>query len=246
MTRVQEECGWFTETVHRLAVPGLSRPVEILHLTDVHLREHTPWVDDLAARLRSLSPDLVAITGDVVTRGWTRDAVDRFLEAVPEAPLGRWAVMGNWEYWAEAPPPLWREVLRDHGVRLLMDEWAEAGPLVVAGTDDQLAGEPDPHGALGGRPAGRPTLVLTHSPAYFPQLVAPDVPLVLAGHSHGGQVRLPLLGAFWVPRGTDAYIAGWYREEQSHLFVSRGIGWSIAPVRLWCPPELARIQLLPA
>lgn len=246
VTRFRKECGWFTETTHRLPVRGLERPVEILHLTDVHLRDSNPWVDELCAHIRGLSPDLIAITGDVITRGWTRNAVDQFLGSLPEAPLGRWAVMGNWEYWSEAPPPLWAPILEEHGIRLLMDEWTDVGPLILAGTDDQLAGEPDPEGAIGQRPPGHPTVVLTHSPAYFPDLVADDVALVLAGHSHGGQVRLPALGAFWVPKGTDAFISGWYREADSHLFVSRGIGWSIAPVRLWCTPELARIQLVPA
>ncbi len=68
---------------------------------------------------------------------------------------------------------------------------------------------------------------------------------MLSGHSHGGQFRLPGVGALFVPRATGAYVAGWYEQDGTHLFVNRGIGWSIAPLRLWCPPELAEIQLVP-
>ena len=70
--------------------------------------------------------------------------------------------------------------------------------------------------------------------------------LVLAGHSHGGQVRVPGLGALWVPRGTGPYVAGWYEQDGSHLFVSRGAGWSIAPLRWGCPAEIALLELRPA
>ena len=246
LTRAREEVGWFSVSEHRVPVPGLRRRIEVLHLTDVHLRVPDPWLDALADSLAQLRPDLIALTGDIVTRGWKREAVDRFLSALPDAPLGTFAVMGNWEYWAGAPPHHWAPVLTDHDIRLLVDEWMEVDGLVVAGTDDKLAGQPDVRAALGDRPTRTPTLVLTHSPALFPKLVAPDVAVVLAGHSHAGQVRLPLLGATWVPRGTGEFVGGWYRDGESHLFVSRGVGWSIAPVRFQCRPELARIVLEPA
>lgn len=244
--RAREEVGWFTTSHHTLPVAGLAEPVLLLHLSDVHLREDAPWVEELAVHLRALRPDLICITGDVVTRGWEVAAAARLLDALPPTRLGAWASMGNWEYWADARPDRWRPLLAEHGVHLLLDEWVDLGPLILAGTDDMLAGDPDLRAALGGRAPGQPTVVLSHSPALFPKLVGPDVGLVLSGHSHGGQVRLPLLGAAWVPRGTGPYVAGWYEESGSALFVSRGIGWSIAPLRMWCPPELALIQLVPA
>ena len=91
-----------------------------------------------------------------------------------------------------------------------------------------------------------PALLLTHSPGIFPMLARPPVRVVLAGHTHGGQVRIPLLGPFFLPRGSGAYPWGWYEMEGVHLFVSRGIGWSVAPLRWRCPPEIARIRMVPA
>jgi len=242
--RLRDEVAWFTESHHVVPVVGLERPVRILHLTDVHLRDEGPWLDRLEVALSALDrPDLVAITGDVVTRGWTEPAVARFLDALPGAPLGRFSIMGNWEYWSGAEPGPWSALLEAHGVRLLRNEGLALGPIDLYGTDDALAGEPRPRPA---GPARAPRVVLTHSPALFDRIAHPDTALVLAGHSHAGQVRLPMLGAAWVPMGTGRYVGGWYQSGTTWLFVGRGIGWSIAPLRLWCPPEMAWIELVPA
>lgn len=246
LARAREEGQRFTAPLHTLPVPGLDAPVELLQVSDVHLRGEGPWLDALIEALRAQTPDLIVLTGDVVAREWRPEAVERFLAALPPARLGRFAIMGNWEYWAKAGPELWRPTLERHGVRLLIDEVVDLGPLVLAGTDDYLAGQPDLSRTVDALPPGRPAVVLTHSPGFFPRLVRPDVRLVLAGHSHAGQLRLPALGSLWVPKGTGSYISGWYRQGDTWLYVSRGVGWSIAPVRMWCPPELARIRLVPA
>ena len=196
--------------------------------------------------LSGLTPDAIMLTGDIVTRGWSEAAAHQFLGALPEAPLGRYAVMGNWEHWGDATPEIWRPVLEQHDVRLLRDESLDLGPFHLAGTEDLLAAEPDVAAALGGLPPDEPVVVLTHSPGLFPELAGRPVDLVLAGHSHGGQLRLPRLGALFVPTATGPYVAGWYERDGTWLFVSRGVGWSIAPVRLWCPPEVAELHLLPA
>lgn len=243
--RMSEEHRWFQFTEHDLSVAGLPEPLSILHLTDVHIRALTDDLKEVCRQLREVRPDLVLITGDIVTRGWEPEAVTAFLSALPPARLGRFAIMGNWEYWAKATGDAWRQRLADHGVTLLCEEWTDTGPLVVAGTDDQWAGSPDPARLLASLPAGKPVIMMTHSPNLFPQLVDPRVRLVLAGHTHGGQVRLPGLGAIWSPKGTGPFVGGWYQEDGTHLFVSRGLGWSVAPLRLYCPPEFAWLRLSP-
>ena len=244
--RAVREGGAFTAPLHTLPVKGLQAPVEILQLSDVHLRGDDAWLAALCEVVSRQRPDLICLTGDVVAREWSPEAVDRFLAALPPARLGRFAIMGNWEYWAKASVEIWRPTLARHGVELLVDAWTDLGPICLAGTDDYLAGQPDLSRTVGALPGGRPSVVLTHSPGLFPRLVRPDVALVLAGHSHAGQLRVPGLGSFWVPKGTGPYVAGWYRQQDTWLYVSRGVGWSIAPVRMWCPPELARIRLVPA
>ena len=244
--RLSHEHQWFQFSHHSLPVTNLKRPISILHLTDVHIRQHSADLETIARMLRDVRPDLTLITGDIVTKGWTEEAVAFFLDALPPAPLGRFAVMGNWEYWTNALPQPWKARLQEHGVTLLREEWQDVGPVVVAGTDDQWAGTPDPVSFCARLPKNRPIITMTHSPDLFPQLCTPDVALVLAGHTHGGQVRLPRLGAIWSPKGTGHYVGGWYRHQSTHLFVSRGLGWSVAPLRLYCPPELAWITLTPA
>jgi predicted MPP superfamily phosphohydrolase len=243
----RNEAGRFVTLRHALGPSALPTSVSVLHLTDLHVRGPGPWLDALCAALRAAPPaDLLCLTGDLVTRGWTAPAVDQLLAALPPARLGRFAVMGNWEHWAGLRPPGWGDRLAAAGVQLLHNRWVDVGPLIVAGTDDHLAGAADPVAALAGRPPGKPTVTLTHSPAFFDQLRGPDLLLTLAGHSHAGQVRAPVLGALWAPMGTGRYVAGWYRQGDHHLHVGRGLGWSIAPVRWGCPPELSWIRLGPA
>jgi predicted MPP superfamily phosphohydrolase len=231
-------------TDHVIPIPGLTRSFQVLHVTDVHLRTLDDWTERVAAAVALERPDLVAITGDVVTRGWTQEAVDHFLRALPAAPLGRYAVMGNWEYWGGAPVEVWEPLLAGHDIQLLNDRVVHLDGLTVAGTDDLLAGEPDLD-AVFAAIEGRPTLLLTHSPGIFPRLAKAPVRVVLAGHTHGGQVRIPLLGPFFLPRGSGVYPWGWYEMDGVWMFVSRGLGWSVAPVRWRAPPEIARIRLVP-
>jgi predicted MPP superfamily phosphohydrolase len=245
--RLRQEAAWFSHTRHRLPLPGLKVPLRVLHLTDSHLRATGPWLDQLCEQIAACSADLVLLTGDLVTFEWEECAISQFLDALPEAPLGRWAVLGNWEHWANrASPERWRPLLRHHGVELLVNESRDLGPVMLAGTDDHLAGVVDLDPVLCGLGPQKPGIVMTHSPGLFPKLAGPGVDLVLSGHSHGGQIRLPLLGSLWVPHGTEGFVSGWYSQGSSQLFVSRGLGWSIAPVRMWCRPEIATIELIPS
>jgi hypothetical protein len=88
-------------------------------------------------------------------------------------------------------------------------------------------------------------LALFHSPDLF-DAVAPKVDLALAGHTHGGQVSLPLLGPPWLPPGSGAYVDGWYQRGAARMHVSRGVGTSILPVRFLCRPEVAVVELIPS
>ncbi len=110
------------------------------------------------------------------------------------------------------------------------------------GMDDALSGEPDPD-LLSRLPKGVPSVVLSHVPTLFPDLAAKGADLVLSGHTHGGQIRAPIKGALWMPMGSGHYDCGWFEEGASKLFVSRGIGTSVAPLRFLCRPEAAVIEV---
>jgi len=112
----------------------------------------------------------------------------------------------------------------------------------IAGLDDPSTGTPHLDTALKTVPQGPYVIAAFHAPAFFDD-IAGQVPLVLAGHTHGGQVRLPLVPVFWLPHGSGRFLEGWYAERGSRMYVSRGIGTTFLPIRFLCPPELAIITV---
>jgi uncharacterized protein len=243
--RLLREYRSIVRSTHRVGIAGLAEPISLLQVSDAHLRWPGRHLDAVCEALSTASADAVLLTGDTVTGGWRRAVADQLLDALPRTRFGTFSITGNWERIYDAPLETWWRHLEARGVRVLDNAHVDLGPLVLAGVDDLCAGDCDPAAALSGAPAGRPIVVMAHSPETFDRLRLPGVRLVLSGHSHGGQVRLGRLGAPWLPKGTGAYVMGWFEADGVHLFVSRGLGWSLAPVRWRCPPELARIKLLP-
>ena len=237
--RISNEVSWFRHTQHYIALPSWP-DYHIIQLSDIHIRAKDDWLQTLCEHLQGLEADIVVLTGDLVTKNWTQEALDIFLSSLPTAKLGTYAILGNWEHWVVSDHQNWRKVLEKYNVQLLVEEWIALEDLNIVGTDDHLAGQCDPKKWKSFLPP-KPTLCLTHSPEIFPQLSYQPIDLVLAGHAHGGQVSLPILGPVWTPHGTGQYISGWYKKDQTHLFVSKGIGWSVAPLRLFCTPEIVSI-----
>jgi len=112
----------------------------------------------------------------------------------------------------------------------------------LVGLDDLFAGKPDLDKAFAGVPGSAYKIALFHSPVYF-DWMAGRSDLVLAGHSHGGQVKIPLIGPIWTPPFVGDYFEGWFEQNGTRMYVSRGIGTSILNVRFCCRPELAIITL---
>ena len=195
-------------------------------------------------------PDLIAVLGDVIDpevlggRPVGPDAAGRALAAL-RAPLGVFAVLGNHD-WANDGPGV-RRALREAGLLVLENEAAAidapGGPLHVAGLADVMTRRPDVQAALRDVPPDEPLLVLCHDPDVFPQLPA-RAALTVAGHTHGGQVDLPLVRRLVVPsRNGDRYLRGHVVEEGRHLFVTSGVGTSRIAVRFRRPPEIVVLTL---
>jgi predicted MPP superfamily phosphohydrolase len=132
------------------------------------------------------------------------------------------------------------EAVRAAGVTVLDDRSAslEGGRLALHGLSRARPGQVATAGL---------DIVLCHYPAVLPLVAGPGVELVLAGHTHGGQVRLPFVGALALPFDSGGYDAGWFERGPTRLFVSRGVGTSILPIRFACRPEVAvhRLDLPP-
>ncbi|MEL6343158.1 MAG: metallophosphoesterase, partial [Myxococcota bacterium] len=100
--RLIDEHRWLTTSEHRVPLSSLQQTITVLHLSDIHLRGQDRDLDALCEAIGGFTVDLVVITGDTVTFGWTEGAVHQLLQSLPDAPLGKFAIMGNWEYWARA------------------------------------------------------------------------------------------------------------------------------------------------
>lgn len=192
--------------------------------------------------------DLVALTGDYVVKD--KEAAVPFCEGIArlQAKHGMVAVMGNHDGWS-APSSYFRKLFEKAGSRFLVNQHTryELGgeSLVVAGTDYVWLGKPDIARACRGVSPTDKVLALVHEPDYFDVVTSHrDVMLQLSGHTHGGQCRVPFLGyaPVSVEHGRN-YIYGEYRQGDSQLFVSRGIGMTGIRVRFACRPELAVLTL---
>jgi predicted MPP superfamily phosphohydrolase len=231
------------EVTHSIVAAAVSTPLKIAHLTDLHTTKYGRLERKTVALLQAEQPDVILISGDTIGRAKDYAGTRPLLEHL-HAPLGVWLVRGNWEN--EGGIPRNEHGFYDSvGVHFLLNEARPIRPDVwIVGLDDPSTGTPDFELPAKSVPAGAYLIALFHSPAFFDQ-VAGRVPLVLAGHTHGGQVRFPLVPVFWLPRGSGRFLEGWYSERGSQMYVSRGIGTSTIPVRFLCRPELSIITLVP-
>ena len=236
----------------RIRVPGLPPAFEglrICQITDVH---HGPFLDlDQVHRVVTLaleqSPDLFVLTGDLSHKEeWSVPPVWDAMASL-QAPLGVWGVMGNHDWWhgiGASREGATRAKIGMLDNRAVLIE-REGERIWLAGVGDLWADEPDLRAALANVPADEPAILLTHNPDFADEMSDPRVKLMLAGHSHGGQINLPLFGPPALPCRRK-YTSGLVRTGVSQVYVSRGIGMAAVPVRFNCRPELPVFELVSA
>lgn len=216
--------------------------VRVAHLSDLHTHGFGLRERRLVEQVARERPDLVAITGDTVDDGDLEVARPVLTAlAATKPPLGVVAVHGNWEHWRPVQGDI-RAFYASTGVRFLDNESVKVrDDLWIVGLDDPLAGHFDVGAAFAGVPAQVATIALMHAPIGHPAIDG-RATIALAGHTHGGQVRIPLLGPVWRPPGSGDYDRGWY-ESKTPLHVSSGTGTSVLRVRFACLPEIAILDL---
>lgn len=248
---------WIERTHTRVPVPGLLPALDGLRialLTDFHASEHTP-IPRIRRACRiamDAQPHLVALTGDFVsehTGAWLPGTIAALDEEL-EAPLGVWAVPGNHDH-AAGIGRYYDAVRRHPRIHDLTNRAARrdlrGASVRIVGTDAAHAGHPRPEAALDDGESADFTLLLTHNPDLADDAcrVLGGVDLVVSGHTHGGQVRLPVLGAILnSAEHDDVYEAGLVRRPWAWVYVSRGIGTVRRPVRFLCRPEVAILEVV--
>ena len=232
---------------HDVPMPGLPRELDGLRIacvTDVHLHRgiHRAARATLAKLARERA-DVVALIGD--TCNWRTDLEDLVAFAGrARGSVATVATLGNWEHDAGIDRRTAEKAYGRVGVELLYNSATRISvgnaALTIVGIDDPVLGHPDVVAATRGLNGREPCVWVLHAPAYVDDVqpgLVPRPAAIISGHTHGGQVRLPLYTPY-TPFGSGRFVAGWYRDTLAPLYVSRGIGTVEIPVRLFCPPEL--------
>jgi len=208
---------------------------------------------DAISAMQHLKPDIITLLGDYVDGARSHDGHNiengmylfHALKSL-KAPLGVYAVLGNHDHWTDSVRVT--KLLTEKEITVLVDESIVLpNGLILVGVDDYWEGDGNPRKALAGVDKNNPVILLSHNPDINEYLEANDpIQLVLAGHTHGGQVRIPFTGwAPWVPcskkyRG----LTGLFRENDGRWsFISKGVGTFLLPIRLSCPPDIALLRL---
>ena len=228
--------------------PQNLRPLRVLLLSDIHTGPFLrPGVlSEIVTALMELRPDLVAIAGDIVT--YSASDLDNFLGGLAQlsqAPLGAWYCLGNHDYFSNDPEAICKR-LDSIGILTLTNQSVPLtygdGSFVLGGIDDRILGTPDWNRLTASN--GPPHLLLAHNPDFFYEADAEGVALVLSGHTHGGQIRLPQSPP--IVRQSRFYLdEGCYAYRSCMLLVSRGLGAVGLPWRTGADPEAVLIQIEP-
>lgn len=244
---------WLTLAVADVEVRGLPAPFDgagVLLMTDVHAGPFLPHgaLETVFGRLRPLRPDLILLGGDLTTTRVDEIGAHREALAALHAPLGVFAVLGNHDHYTGDPAGV-RRLLAGCGIEVLHNRSVQlergGARLTLAGIDDLHAGAPDLDGALRSTAPGAPVILLSHNPDIFFEAATRGVALVLSGHTHGGQVRIPGLPVI-VRMSRYRLDEGRFERDGAQLVVSRGLGVTGLPLRLACPPEALFLRLRPA
>jgi predicted MPP superfamily phosphohydrolase len=230
-------------------LPGLEPShdgLRIAQLSDIHVGPQTPpeLVRAAIAQANAFAPDLVVLTGDFVSR--SRSDLDDLRELLGGLAAPTIAVLGNHDVVVD--PRGTAQVLRAHGYEVLENAWTRirlrGAPLAVAGVGDHHTGREDVPAAVRGLPGGAPPVVLAHGPKTADRLRALGRPLLcLSGHTHGGQINLPVVTPLLLASLREPYARGHYRVGDVRLYVNRGIGTTALGLRVHAPPEVTLATL---
>jgi predicted MPP superfamily phosphohydrolase len=230
-----------------IRLPRLPKKLEglrVIHLSDIH---HSPLtgldhIDRTVRIVNRLRPDMIVLTGDYVSH--EPEYISPVAEALGKltAEFGVHGCLGNHDHWTD-PERVTRE-FRVAGINMLVNEGtrfeARGASFWLAGVDDHMVGRTDLAAAMKGSFPDEFKLLLAHNPIIFRHSVRNGIDLTLSGHTHGGQVRMRDASKRLIRRRRKA---GLHRRKDSHIYITRGIGTVVLPIRYQCPPEISLLEL---
>jgi predicted MPP superfamily phosphohydrolase len=231
---------------HDVRVPGLPLALDGLRIgqiSDVHLPGNQLAARAALEHVRRERPEVVILNGDMTESAQALSHVREFAEAA-RGSLATVAVLGNWEYRAGVVGERAEAAYAGTGADLLINRSSVVdlggASLALVGLDDALTGHPDLSAARAGLRSDSTEIWLVHEPSFADLTLtgtSARPAMLLAGHTHGGQIRIPLLPPV-KPTGAGRFLEGWYRDTFAPLYVSRGVGTTGIPARFRCPAEL--------
>lgn len=242
-------CRVLRKQITLAGLPGVFDGFRIALISDLH---HSAWIPQdyirsVVALTNAEKPDLVALTGDLIHRGrqWVPGCMAELAKL--RARHGVVAVLGNHDH-HDGAAPLLRRALATAGVADLTNANTtlrrDGHPLVIGGVGDLWRERQKLHRALTGARGAESMVLLSHNPDFTEHITDERVGIVLSGHTHGGQVVFPWLGAPIVPsRYGQKYLSGLCQGPLARVFVTRGAGSSFPPLRFRCPPEVPILML---
>lgn len=244
------EPNWIETTHLEIPISGLPREFDglrVVQISDLHVGPYASKedVERVVAAVNRLKPDVVAITGDFVSL--SAENIYPCAEALEKLSprMGTYGILGNHDFATD--PDAIAEALRSVGISVLRNQADHltigSQRLWIVGVDDVYLFQDDLPGAMADVPPGDKSILLCHSPDIVEQAIEMPIDLILVGHTHGGQVRLPIFGAPVLPVHNPQYEAGLFAVGQSLMYVNRGLGVVYPPVRFMSRPEITVITL---
>ncbi|MBA2621299.1 MAG: metallophosphoesterase [Acidobacteria bacterium] len=220
----------------------------VVHLSDIH---HSPFTDlehirravEISNRLK---PNMFVLTGDFVSHESKYIAPVAKVLGELESEFGSFACLGNHDHWTDAP--LVTDLLRRENIRVLTNEGFRftargAASFWLCGVDDYQVGRTDLRAALRGSYPDEMKMLLAHNPKTLNRAARASVDLMFSGHTHGGQVKLRAGDDKRILQRRRKFASGLYRRKETQVYITRGIGTVVLPVRYGCPPEVSLIEL---
>lgn len=223
--------------------------IKIIQITDLHLDKLRSFHAAIAEKINALKPDLIFITGDSVDSTEKIDSLKEFLQLIDKF-IQKYAITGNWEYWGNVNLKKLKQIYSENNCELLINENRTISvrnrKLTIIGLDDLVGGNADFQKAIQDISETETTIVLSHCPEYRDLIEKQrgnlKIDLVLSGHTHGGQITFFGFAPF-KPRGSGKYLKGWYTETDPKMYISKGIGTSVLPIRFGARAEMVEIKI---
>ncbi|QNK64991.1 metallophosphoesterase [Pedobacter sp. PAMC26386] len=239
-----------TNEFHLNKKPGHTPGIKVIQVSDLHLKSITGSLKTLADKISDSNPDLIFLTGDAIDDAGKLNVLGAFLKLLGTK-IKKVAILGNWEYWSKVDLNALNSLYKSYNCDLLINEANQytfrEKTILVTGVDDYVGGKSDITSALTQFKPSDYHVILNHCPEYSDVMASSldksnQADLILSGHTHGGQINILGIAPF-LPQGSGQYINGWYEVGETKMYVSKGIGTSMFPIRFGSRAEIAVFHL---